>query len=200
MGFFEIFAIGIGLSMDAFAASVCEGLSMRKLNIKNTMIIAFMFGLFQFLMPLLGYFFCVQFESYIEGFDHWIAFAFLCFIGAKLIFDAIKEKRESSSLKLKADSNIDKKDDPVFSFRRILLLSIATSIDALAVGISFAFFDINIFSASAIVGITTFVLSILGVLLGNFFGEKYKTPAQIVGGIILIGIGFKILFEHLGVI
>ena len=201
MGLLEIIAIGIGLSMDAFAASVCEGLSMKKINFKRALLIAFFFGLFQCLMPIIGYFFCVQFESYIESFDHWLAFLFLTFIGEKLIFDAIKDKKNGKTILIASDDKIATKDDNKnFGIKRILILSLATSIDALAVGISFAFFEINIFSSCAIIGIITFLLSIAGVVIGNYFGEKYKMPAQMLGGVILILIGTKILFEHLGIL
>ena len=200
MGLLEIITIGIGLSMDAFAASVCEGLSMKKLNFKRALIIAFFFGFFQFIMPVIGYYFCVQFESYIENIDHWIAFSFLVFIGAKLIFDAIKDKKESKVLQFGTKEEPQKINIKTFSIKRLFILAIATSIDALAIGISFAFFEINIFSSCAIIGVITFFLSMIGVVISNYFGEKYKMPAQIFGGVILIAIGFKILLEHLGII
>lgn len=190
MGFLEVFLIGVGLSMDAFAVALCKGLSMRKLSYKYALIIAFAFGLFQALMPLIGWALGISFQKYIEAVDHWIAFGLLLFIGGKMIFDSIKEKRHPEE------------DDGEFkfSFVELLLLAIATSIDALAVGVTFAFLDVNIWSSIAIIGCTTFVISFIGVLIGNKFGARFKTKAEIAGGIVLILIGVKILLEHLGII
>lgn len=192
MGFIELFLIGVGLSMDAFAVSVCKGLNMReKLNMKHAAVIALFFGGFQALMPVIGYFLGVNFEKYITSFDHWIAFVLLAFIGGKMVFDAIKEWNSPDE----AEENGDKLD-----IKELFMLAVATSIDALAVGITFAFLNAGIWSAITIIGTTTFALSIIGVVLGNKFGGKYKTKAELAGGIILILIGLKILLEHLGVI
>lgn len=192
MGFIELFLIGVGLSMDAFAVSVCKGLNMReKLNMKHAAVIALFFGGFQALMPVIGYFLGVNFEKYITSFDHWIAFVLLAFIGGKMVFDAIKEWNSPDE----AEENGDKLD-----IKELFMLAVATSIDALAVGITFAFLNTGIWSAITIIGITTFALSIIGVVIGNKFGGKYKTKAELAGGIILILIGLKILLEHLGVI
>jgi putative Mn2+ efflux pump MntP len=190
MGFFEILMIGIGLSMDAFAAAVCKGLSMRKATIENVLIIGLFFGGFQALMPAIGYFLGKQFEEYIISVDHWIAFVLLAFIGGKMIFDVIKGDDCEDSCTWQIRLNI----------REIFVLAIATSIDALAVGISFAFLRVQIESAVLVIGITTFILSATGVVIGNKFGARYKNKATLTGGIILILIGAKILLEHLGFI
>ena len=190
MGFFEILMIGIGLSMDAFAASVCKGLCMRRATAKNVLTIGIFFGSFQAIMPLIGYFLGKQFEEYIVSVDHWIAFALLTFIGGKMILDVISDKdAESCDI---SDKNLN--------LREISVLAVATSIDALAVGISFAFLKVEIESAVAAIGVTTFLLSSLGVVIGNKFGSKYKNKATLAGGIILILIGTKILLEHLGIL
>lgn len=212
MGFWGIFAIGIGLSMDAFAVSVCKGLAMQKLNVWQMIIIAFFFAFFQFAMPVLGYYVCVSFESYVVSFDHWIAFVLLGFLGAKMIFEAFKEDKEDKQIKLvanneKQENKDDKKEEikkiktnEKLNIKELLVLSVATSIDALAVGITFAFLDTNIFGAGAIIGVTTFILCCLGVFIGNIFGSRFKKPAEITGGVILILMGLKILLEHLGIL
>ena len=190
--FIEILLIGVGLSMDAFAVSICKGLGMTKLNKKQAVTIGLYFGGFQALMPFIGYILGIQFEKYITSIDHWIAFVLLAFIGGKMVYEAIKEE----------DSDEQVEKDLALNQGEMFLLAIATSIDALAVGITFAFaYDkLNIYWAITIIGLTTFVLSILGVVVGNFFGSKYKKKAEIIGGIILILIGIKILFEHLGIL
>ncbi len=188
MGIAEIFLIGIGLSMDAFAVAVCRGLKMQKLNVKHTAVIALFFGGFQALMPLIGWFLGKQFEKYITAVDHWIAFALLAFIGGKMIYDSFK----------KDDDDQGEKD--IFNIKEIFVMAVATSIDALAVGITFAFLSVNIWSSISIIGVTTFVLSAIGVLIGHKFGTKYKNKAELAGGVILVLIGLKILLEHLGVI
>lgn len=191
MGFAELFLIGVGLSMDAFAVSVCKGLNMReKINYKHAFIIALFFGGFQALMPAIGYFLGRNFEKYITAFDHWIAFGLLAFIGIKMIIDAVKEWNCED----KAEDS-DKLD-----IKELFMLAVATSIDALAVGITFAFLQVSIGAAVSIIGVTTFVLSIVGVVIGNKFGSKYKSKAELAGGIILVLIGLKILLEHLGII
>ncbi len=189
MGFIEIFLIGVGLSADAFSVAVCKGLNMRKLNLKHAYIIALFFGGFQAVMPLVGYFLGTSFSSYIESFDHWIAFVLLGFIGGKMAIEAIREK----------DSDEEEKTD-VLKIGELTIMAIATSIDALAVGITFAFLKVNIFLSVLLIGVTTFALSLGGVLIGNKFGAKYKSKAELAGGIILVLIGVKILLEHLGII
>lgn len=186
MGILELLLIGIGLSMDAFAVSICKGLKMQKLNYTQTFIIALFFGGFQAIMPLLGWLLGTRFEQYITDIDHWIAFALLAFIGGKMIFEAIKGDEDGGSDK--------------FEIKELFLMAIATSIDALAVGITFAFLQTDIWSSIAIIGCTTFVLSAVGVFIGHKFGAKYKNKAEIAGGVILILIGLKILLEHLGII
>lgn len=189
MGFLEIFLIGIGLSADAFSVAVCKGLNMRKLNLKHAYIIALFFGGFQAIMPLIGYLLGTNFASYIEQFDHWIAFVLLGFIGGKMAIEAIRDK----------DDDEEEKTD-VLKIGELTVMAIATSIDALAVGITFAFLKVNILLSVLIIGVTTFALSLAGVLLGNKFGAKYKSKAELAGGIILVLIGVKILLEHLGII
>jgi len=191
MGFFEVIMIGIGLSMDAFAAAVCKGLNMRKLSGRNMLVVGAFFGGFQAFMPLLGWFLGKQFEEYIVAVDHWIAFALLGFIGGKMIWDVIKGDDESCGC-CGCEDKLDIKE--------LLTLAVATSIDALAVGISFAFLRVKIGWAVALIGITTFVLSALGVAIGNKFGSRYEKKATLAGGIILILIGLKILLEHTGII
>lgn len=186
MEIYEILLIGIGLAMDAFAVSICKGLSMKKINWKNVVIIALYFGVFQALMPLIGYFLGMTFESIVTTFDHWVAFALLTLIGGGMIKESF-------------DDEDDKKNDKV-DFKTMVVLAIATSIDALAIGITFAFFDVNIVLAVSIIGIITFIISVLGVKIGNRFGDKYQNKAQLMGGIILVLLGFKILLEHLGII
>lgn len=186
----ELFLIGVGLSMDAFAVSVCKGLGMDKINKKQAFVIGLYFGGFQALMPLLGWILGIRFQQYITSIDHWIAFVLLVFIGGKMILEAIRDKDEET---------VARKNVPL-DHKEMLLLAVATSIDALAVGITFAFLDIPIVKAIVIIGLTTFVLSIIGVVVGNFFGTRYKQKAEIAGGIILILIGAKILLEHLGVL
>lgn len=187
MTFFELFLIGIGLSMDAFAVSICKGLSMQKIDKKYTLCIGLFFGGFQALMPLTGYLLGSQFSGYIERFDHWIAFVLLALIG----FNMIKESREEEE---------EEKPYAGVNFKELLILAVATSIDALAVGVTFAFLQVNIVSAITIIGCTTFVISIAGVYVGNVFASRYKSRAELTGGVILILIGLKILLEHLGVI
>ena len=187
MGYLELALIGVGLSMDAFAVSVCKGLSMRKVDKKYMFVLAVFFGGFQALMPawLLG----SQFQSYITAIDHWIAFILLVLIGGKMILDVIKEKGENEE--------VCPDDSLRINLREIFLLAIATSIDALAIGITFAFLQVRLITSVTIIGCITFCFSIAGVLIGNVFGSKFKDKATILGGIILIGIGVKILIEHL---
>lgn len=184
-----VFLTGVGLSMDAFAVAICKGLKMQKLNYKQTFVIALFFGGFQALMPLIGWLLGHSFKDYIESFDHWVAFALLLFIGGKMIFEAF---------------NGDDDSNDCFDIKELFIMAIATSIDALAVGIAFAIDGIEtvpeILLAIAIIGVTTFFLSAVGVFIGHKFGAVYKTKAELAGGIILILIGLKILLEHLDII
>lgn len=189
--FIELFLLGIGLAMDAFAVSVCKGLGMRRLNKKQTLIIGLYFGGFQALMPLIGWLLGSQFQKYITSIDHWIAFILLSFIGGKMMIEAIREWNE--------EETVDVIDAPL-DHKNMLVLAVATSIDALAVGITFAFLDTPIIEAITIIGITTMVISIIGVVVGNFFGSRYKSKAEFIGGLILVLLGLKILLEHLGIL
>ena len=187
----ELFLLGVGLSMDAFAVSVCKGLGMRKLNKKQALIIGLYFGGFQALMPFVGWLLGSQFQKYITSIDHWIAFILLGFIGGKMMIEAVREWNEEEVLDV-MDAPIDHKN--------MLVLAVATSIDALTVGITFAFLGTPIVEAITIIGITTMVISIAGVVVGNFFGSRYKSKAEFIGGLILVLLGLKILLEHLGIL
>ena len=187
MGILELFILAVGLSMDAFAVSVCKGLSTEKLKAKHYLIIGAWFGGFQALMPTIGYFLGSTFEKYITSFDHWVAFVLLAIIGGNMIREGVSKDEERAN-----DS---------FSFKTMSVLAVATSIDALAVGITFGLLpDVKIAAAVSFIGVITFVLSAVGLKVGNIFGLKYKSKAEIVGGVILILIGTKILLDHLGVI
>ena len=187
MSFLELLLIAVGLSMDAFAVAVCKGLATPKVAPRHMVIAGLWVGGFQALMPLVGYFLGTAFCDYIEAYDHWIAFVLLGFIGFNMIREAIWGGEEES--------------DASFGFKTMLLMAIATSIDALAVGVTFALLpDVNIFAAVGSIGVITFALSALGVKIGNIFGAKYKSRAEIAGGIILVLMGLKILLEHLGII
>lgn len=185
MSIYEIFLIALGLSMDAFAVAICKGLSLYKIKPKHAIITGLYFGGFQALMPLIGYILGKQFESLITSVDHWIAFGLLAIIGINMI-------RESRS---KAECLNDS-----LSFKTMLPLAIATSIDALAVGVTFAFMKVSIVASVSFIGVITFVLSCVGVKIGNVFGAKYKSKAELAGGIVLILMGLKILLEDLGII
>lgn len=187
----ELFLLGVGLSMDAFAVSVCKGLGMRKLNKKHALIIGLYFGGFQALMPFVGWLLGSQFQKYITSIDHWIAFILLGFIGGKMMIEAVREWNE--------EEVVDVMDAPI-DHKNMLVLAVATSIDALAVGITFAFLGTPIVEAITIIGITTMVISIAGVVVGNFFGSRYKSKAEFIGGLILVLLGLKILLEHLGIL
>jgi len=180
----EIILIAIGLSMDAFAVSITLGLSVKNPRITQYLIPGIYFGFFQALMPSIGYFTGTHFADKIQHLDHWVAFALLGFIGGKMVMGSFSKDDE-------------KKNMPSFQFLNMLLLAIATSIDALAVGITFAFFQINIFKAAVIIGLTTFFISTGGVKAGNIFGIKFKSKAEFIGGAVLIILGLKILIEHL---
>ena len=188
MTIFELLLTAIALSMDAFAVAICKGLSVGKIKPKHMLICGLWFGGFQALMPLIGYFLGAAFADYITSFDHWIAFVLLAFLGGRMIYEAVTEKDDEEA----ADGSL--------KIKELFMLAIATSIDALAVGITFAFLSVNIWSAVSIIGATTFILAFAGVIIGNKFGSRYKSKAEIAGGIILILIGTKILLEHLGII
>ena len=187
----ELFLLGVGLSMDAFAVSVCKGLGMKKLNKKQALIIGLYFGGFQALMPFVGWLLGSQFQKYITSIDHWIAFILLGFIGGKMMIEAVREWNE--------EEVVDVMDAPI-DHKNMLVLAVATSIDALTVGITFAFLGTPIVEAITIIGITTMVISIAGVVVGNFFGSRYKSKAEFIGGQILVLLGLKILLEHLGIL
>ena len=182
----ELFILAFGLSMDAFAVAVCKGLAMGKLTLGRTCVVGAWFGSFQALMPLIGWLLGSAFSRYITAFDHWIAFGLLALIGAGMIREAAKGENSEAdgSLKLKT----------------MFLLAVATSIDALAVGVTFAFLNVAIIPAICFIGVVTFILSALGVKIGNVFGVRFKAKAEAAGGVILILLGLKILLEHLGII
>lgn len=187
MGIVELVLIGVGLAMDAFAVSICKGLSMKKkINYKKALIVALYFGLFQGGMPLIGYALGVSFEEIVLSIDHWIAFILLSVIGIGMIKESLGDEEESLN---------DKVD-----FKTMVILAIATSIDALAIGVTFAFLNVNIIFASLLICVITFVISYFGVVFGNKFGDKFGSKAELVGGIILILMGLKILLEHLEIL
>lgn len=188
----DIILIAVALAMDAFAVSICKGLKMKKVNKTHAFIIALFFGGFQAIMPLIGYFLGTTFEKYITSFDHWIAFILLALIGANMIKESFSKDKDENEEESDADAKLDLKE--------LTFMAIATSIDALAVGVTFSFYDTNIFTNIAIIGATTFVIALAGVFIGNFFGAKYKSKAELAGGIILILIGLKILLEDLGIL
>lgn len=185
MGLLELFILAVGLSMDAFAVSVCKGLAMKQITFKNAAIVGAWFGGFQALMPLIGYFLGSFFAEMIEKYDHWVAFVLLAIIGGNMI-------KESFDKDEKVDSSMDVKS--------MLLLAIATSIDALAVGVTFAFLQVQIVPAVSFIGVITFIFSAVGVKIGSLFGTKYKSKAELFGGIVLVLIGIKILLEGIGVL
>ena len=185
MGLAELFVIAVGLSMDAFAVSVCKGLSVPKMKLSHALTCGVYFGGFQGLMPFIGYLLGSQFEEMIVSIDHWVAFVLLGLIG----FNMIKESRDTDCETL----------DSSFGFGAMIPLAIATSIDALAIGVTFAFLHVNIFWAVFFIGAITFTLSSIGVKVGNVFGSKYKSKAELAGGVILVLMGTKILLEHLGI-
>lgn len=186
MSLIELFLIAVGLSMDAFAVSICKGLSVRKAEPRHSLIVGAYFGGFQALMPAIGYVLGRQFESLITSVDHWIAFVLLGIIGGNMIREALKGEQEEL--------------DDSFTFRTMLPLAIATSIDALAMGVTFAFLQVQIVPAVLFIGVTTFVLSAVGLKVGNVFGAKYKSRAELFGGVVLVLMGIKILLEHLGIL
>ena len=190
LGIVELALIAVGLSMDAFAVSICKGLGMRRLNWRQALVIAAFFGGFQALMPVIGWALGSQFARYVEAVDHWIAFGLLALIGGKMIWDAFHDDGADQA---------DAKDAPL-NMRELLGLAVATSIDALAVGVSFAFLRVDIVPAVLFIGVVTFALSLVGVAVGHQFGGRWEKASTLAGGIVLIIIGVKILFEHLGLI
>ncbi len=190
MGITGILGIGVGLSMDAFAVALCKGLGMKRVNYRHALVIALFFGMFQALMPVIGWALGTQFERFITPIDHWIAFCLLAFIGGKMLLDAVRNEgcKECGEYRERLD------------LRELLMLAVATSIDALAVGITFAFLHVDIVLSATIIGIITFAISFAGVVVGNRFGARFERPATIVGGAVLVLIGVKILLEHLGVL
>lgn len=192
MGIGELFLLAAGLSMDAFAVSVCKGLAMKKATLKAEATCGLWFGGFQALMPTIGFFLGALFADAIEAFDHWVAFALLAIIGINMLKEALEKKDESGD---------DPEKDADLSVKTMFLMAVATSIDALAVGISLAMVgSVNIWLAAAFIGICTCLLSALGVKIGNVFGSRYEKKAELAGGVILILLGVKILLEHLGVL
>ena len=187
MSLISLFVLALGLSMDAFAVAVCKGLALKKTSLRDAGIVGLWFGGFQALMPLAGYFIGAQFRDSIMAYDHWIAFGLLALIGGNMIREALTEKEETPP-------------DSALSFRAMLPMAVATSIDALAVGVTFAFLDVNIWGAISLIGVTTCILSMAGVKVGSLFGSRYEKKAELLGGAILILLGLRILLEHLGVI
>ena len=227
MGLLELFILAIGLSMDAFAVSICKGLALPKINLKSAGIVGLWFGAFQALMPLMGYLLGVNFRSYIVSIDHWIAFVLLALIGANMIKEALSDDDEEEEAEIRnlkrgpeegtigvcsldscsisptgqvALSRADNRIKEILGFKTMFLLAVATSIDALAMGVTFAFLNVNIIPAISFIGVVTFTCSAIGVKIGNVFGLKYKSKAEIAGGVILILLGCKILIEHLGIL
>lgn len=188
MQIWELVLIAVGLSMDAFAVAICKGLKMPRLKWGQAACIALFFGGFQLLMPLLGYLVGQRFAGYITRYDHWIAFVLLAFIGGKMVVEALRGGEEE-------DGGPER-----FDLKELLALAIATSIDALAVGVTFSFLQVEIVSSVCLIGSITFALSLLGVWVGHRFGARFQKRAEIAGGVILILIGLKILLEHLGVL
>ena len=183
MSLTELFIIAVGLSMDAFAVAVCKGLAMPRMSWKGASVVGLYFGGFQAAMPLFGYFLGSSFSLAIRAYDHWVAFILLAVIGANMIKESFSKEEECPN--------------PDLDVKNMVLLAIATSIDALAVGVTFAFLQVSLIPAVSTIGIITFVISVLGVKIGNVFGMKYKSKAEFAGGVILILIGGKILMEHL---
>lgn len=186
MGLLELIILAVGLAMDAFAVSICKGLSIQSLKLRQALIVGLWFGVFQALMPTVGYLLGSAFTDLIESVDHWIAFVLLAIIGGNMIREGVKGDEESC--------------DPSLFFGVMLMLAVATSIDALAVGVTFAFLRVDILPAVTLIGVITFFISAAGVKIGNLFGARYKSKAEIFGGVVLVLIGGKILLEHLGIL
>lgn len=219
MGVLDLLFIGVGLSMDAFAVAICKGLAMPRLNMKQALVIACFFGAFQAIMPTLGWALGTQCASFVTSVSHWIAFVLLAFIGGKMLWEVFRSTNDTQSERpgnknasietsLYAELSDEAAPQPLASYPAVLhldikelfMLAIATSIDALAVGITFAFLHVNIIFSVSIIGITTFVISLAGVACGHAFGSRYERAAQIVGGVVLVAIGLKILLEGLGIL
>lgn len=194
MGLAELVLLAVGLSMDAFAVSICKGLGMKKINLKVAVVLGLFFGGFQAGMPVIGWALGSQFMGIIGPIDHWIAFILLVFIGGKMLWEAFTEDEDED------EGEGDGKDAEKIDLGEYLILAIATSIDALAVGISFAALSVYIVPAVSLIGVTTFIFSVAGVAIGHTFGARYEKPATIVGGVVLILVGLKILLEHLGIL
>ena len=186
MDLLTLLTLAVGLAMDAFAVSICKGLAMREKVLKKGIIVGLWFGGFQALMPTIGFFLGIQFKDQITSIDHWIAFVLLGLIGINMVKEALSKDEEQA-------------DDSI-AVKEMFMLAVATSIDALAVGITFVFLNVHIVSAASMIGVCTFLISFAGVKIGNIFGTKYKSKAELAGGIILILLGFKILFEHLHIL
>ena len=186
MEFITLFILAVGLSMDAFAVSICKGLAMKKITPVKMAVVGLWFGGFQMLMPIIGYLLGFQFSERISSIDHWVAFVLLGLIGGSMIKEALSGEEEN------ADASLD--------VRTMFLLAVATSIDALAVGVTFAFMNVEVLPASALISVVTFAFSAVGVKVGNVFGVKYKSKAELAGGILLVLLGVKILLEHLGIL
>ena len=186
MDLLTLLTLAVGLAMDAFAVSICKGLAIREKVLKKGVIVGLWFGGFQALMPTIGFFLGTQFKDQITSIDHWIAFVLLGLIGINMVKEAL--------------SNDEEQADDSIAVKEMFMLAVATSIDALAVGITFAFLNVHIVSAASMIGVCTFLISFVGVKIGNIFGTKYKSKAELAGGIILILLGFKILFEHLHIL
>ena len=209
MPLWELFLIGVGLAADAFAVAMCRGLEAKRFTWKNGLLTGLFFGFFQAAMPVIGYYLATLFADEINAFDHWIAFALLAFLGAKMIYEGAKEehskrrekKQNAGSTSDTAAAADEKKPEHVpFRMKELVVMSFATSIDALIVGVTFAFLDTNIWTSVSLIGAVTFALSLFGVFLGSKIGKKLGGKAEIVGGVILIAIGLKILLEHLEII
>ncbi len=208
MNLLELFLIAIGLSMDAFAVAICTGLTMAKATMKKALIIGLYFGSFQAVMPLIGYMLATQFADKIIAYDHWIAFALLCIIGGNMIVESFKKEGcpdricPTGACRDRECPGGERPGSKEASLKpaQMLPLAVATSIDALAVGVSFAFLEVNIVSAISSIGIITLTLSMVGVRIGNIFGVKFKSRAELAGGIILVLMGVKILLDHMGII
>ena len=190
MSLWELFILAVGLSMDAFAVSVCKGLSVKKLKAKHMLTVGVYFGGFQALMPYAGWLLGAQFAGYIQHLDHWLAFFLLAFIGGKMVWESLKGEAEETACAVSV----------TLDYKQLLLMAVATSIDALAVGVTFAFLNVDILPAVTVIGCTTFVISLAGVVIGAFFGARLQCWAEIAGGVILILLGGKILLEHLGIL
>ena len=201
MNLIELFILAVGLSMDAFAVSICKGLCLKKVTLKECSKVGLYFGGFQGAMPLIGFILGVQFKDYITSIDHWIAFILLGLIGANMLKEAFEKDDDIEECEVDlSEAAVGEDEANELGFKNMIMLAIATSIDALAVGITFAFLQVDIIPAVLFIGIVTFTLSAIGVKIGNIFGTKYKSKAEAAGGIILILIGLKILLEHLGLI